>query len=291
MFYGSLVALVTPMDSEGFLDKARMTNLIEMHIEQGTDGFVILGTTGESPTITDEERKDIVQFSVNQVAGRKPVIIGTGTNSTAKSIHYTKQAMDAGADACLVVVPYYNKPTQEGMYQHFKTIADAVAIPQILYNVPGRTSSDLLPETVARLAHVPNIIGIKEASGKLERTIEILELCNGEIDVYSGEDALTTEIILAGGKGVISVTANVAPKLMHEMCQYALQGEDDKARTIDEKLQALHRDLFIEGNPAPVKWALYKMGLIESGIRLPLLMLSERNQAAVLSALQHAGIL
>ncbi len=287
MFHGSMVALVTPMHADGRLDEQSLRALVEFHIENGTDAIVAVGTTGESATLDEKEHCAVIRQVVEQVRGRRPVIAGTGSNSTEEAISLTRCAMEAGADACLLVTPYYNKPTQEGLYLHYKAVAEAVPIPQILYNVPGRTACDMLPETVQRLATIPNIIGIKEASGKLERVHEILERCGGIIDVYAGDDGNAMDTILAGGKGVISVTANVAPKLMHEMCVAALQGDRSSAQTINNRLIALHRDLFIESNPIPVKWALYHMGLIPPGIRLPLTPLSEHCQVAVKQALQQ----
>lgn len=287
MFHGSMVALVTPMHADGRLDEASLRALVEFHIEEGTDAIVAVGTTGESATLDEHEHCAVIRQVVEQVRGRVPVIAGTGANSTSEAIILTRCAMQAGADACLLVTPYYNKPTQEGLYLHHKAVAEAVAIPQILYNVPARTACDLLPETVQRLASVPNIIGIKEATGKLERVREILERCGGIMDVYAGDDATALETILLGGKGVISVTANVAPRLMHDMCVAALSGDRDGAQAINNRLLALHRDLFIESNPIPVKWALYQMGLIPSGIRLPLTPLSQNCQAVVQQAMQH----
>lgn len=290
MFKGSMVALVTPMDAAGDVDYECLTKLVDFHLQNKTDAIIAVGTTGEAATLNYEEHHHVIEYVVQEVAGRIPVIAGTGATATSTAIKLTQVAMDAGADACLLMTPGYVKPTQEGLFLHYKAIAEAVAIPQILYNVPSRTACDLLPETVARLSELPNIIGIKEATGKLERTTEILSLCNGKMDVYSGDDATACEIMLAGGKGVISVTANVAPKLMHEMSEAALEGDKTKAQTIDAKLAGLHRKLFVESNPIPVKWALTKMGLIPSGIRLPLTPLSEKYYPEVLAAMQQAGI-
>lgn len=290
MFHGSLVALVTPMKDNEQIDYDCLHRLVDWHISNGTDGLVILGTTGEAVTINDHERHLIMQQVIKQAAAKIPVIVGTGSNSTSIAIKQTEMAMAEGADACLVVTPYYNKPTQEGLYQHFKTIADSVPIPLILYNVPSRTGVDMLPETVARLASVTNIIGIKEAVARIERFKEILNLCGNDIDVFSGDDAVAMEAIFEGARGVISVTANVAPKAMHEMCHEALHGDHQKARQINEKLMALHKDLFVESNPIPVKWALTEMKMIPSGIRLPLTKLDVRHEDAVRKAMKQAEI-
>lgn len=291
MIQGSIVALVTPMKRDGSLDDESLSRLIEFHIEQGTDAIVAVGTTGESATLDEEEHCRVIRFVVDRVAGRIPVIAGTGANSTTEAINLTARAKDAGADACLLVTPYYNKPTQEGLYRHYKAVAEAVDIPQILYNVPGRTACDMLPPTVARLAQIPNIVGIKEATGNLDRAREIMRLCGPDFLLYSGDDATACEFCLLGGKGVISVTANVAPKLMHEMCAAAIAGDAETAHVIDSKLNALHRDLFIESNPIPVKWAVHELGLIDSGIRLPLTWLSENCHEAVRSAMRQAGVI
>ncbi len=291
MIQGSIVALVTPMKRDGSLDDESLSRLIEFHIAQGTDAIVAVGTTGESATLDEEEHCRVIRFVVDRVAGRIPVIAGTGANSTTEAINLTARAKDAGADACLLVTPYYNKPTQEGLYRHYKAVAEAVDIPQILYNVPGRTACDMLPLTVARLARIPNIVGIKEATGNLDRATEIMRLCGPDFLLYSGDDATACEFCLLGGKGVISVTANVAPKLMHEMCVAAIAGDAETARAIDGKLNALHRDLFIESNPIPVKWAVHELGLIDSGIRLPLTWLSESCHEAVRSAMRQAGVI
>jgi 4-hydroxy-tetrahydrodipicolinate synthase len=290
MIEGSIVALVTPMEQDGALDVESLNRLIEFHIEQGTDGIVAVGTTGESATLDEAEHCEVIRLVVDRVAGRIPVIAGTGANSTAEAIHLTRRAKELGADACLLVTPYYNKPTQEGLFLHHKAIAEAVDIPQILYNVPGRTACDMLPATVARLAEIPNVIGIKEATGKLERAEEIIRLCGPDFLLYSGDDATAREFCLLGGHGVISVTANVAPKLMHEMCAAARAGDRAAAEAIDAKLAALHRDLFIESNPIPVKWAVHEMGLIKSGIRLPLTWLSEGCRDIVRNAMRPIGV-
>lgn len=291
MFHGSIVAIVTPMKPDGAIDIEKLRELIDWHIDSLTDAIVILGTTGESPTIEFKERELIIREAIDQIAGRVPVIAGTGVNCTTEAIHLTKHAMELGADACLLVTPYYNKPTQEGLYQHFKAVAQAVPIPQILYNVPGRTGCDMLPETVGRLSLIPNIVGIKEASGDVKRVNEILDQCEKEIDIFSGEDILALEFILAGAKGDISVTANVAPRDMHAMCKAALAGDRETATTLNEKLLPLHQQLFIESNPIPVKWALHTMNKISSGIRLPLTVLSESKREPVRQALKQAKII
>lgn len=284
MFHGSMVALVTPMTPAGDVDLEALRKLVELHIVQGTDAIVAVGTTGESPTLNQAEKSLVIRTVVEQTAGRIPVIAGTGCNATRETIEATQQAMALGADACLLVTPYYNKPTQEGLYLHYAAVAKAVPIPQIMYNVPGRTGCDLLPETAARLAAIPNIIGIKEATGKLERVSDLLNRCGDKLDLYSGDDATALEFILQGGKGVISVTANVAPRMMHEMCAAALAGNRELAMQLDQRLQPLHRDLFVEANPIPVKWLLAEQGLISSGIRLPLTELSMANQPLVKAA-------
>ena len=291
MFRGSMVALVTPMADDGAIDEAALAALVEFHIQNGTDAIVAVGTTGESATLDEEEHCFVIRRVVQIAKGRVPVIAGTGANSTREAIELTRCAKEAGADACLLVTPYYNKPTQEGLYLHHKAVAEAVAIPQILYNVPGRTAVDMQPETVERLAGVPNIIGIKEATGDIERARRILDSCGSEFAIYSGDDATAMELMLAGGHGVISVTANVAPKAMHDMCMAALAGERNQAAAINDRLMALHQDLFVEANPIPVKWALHAMGMIGTGIRLPLTVLSSRFQPVVREALHKANVL
>lgn len=291
MFHGSMVALVTPMHDDGAVDIDALARLVEFHISNGTDAIVAVGTTGESATLTDIEHLAVIKQVVEFARGRVPVIAGTGSNCTREAIDLTRGAADAGADACLLVAPYYVKPTQEGIYLHYKAVADAVAIPQILYNVPGRTVCDMLPETVARLSSVPNIVGIKEATGDLQRGKRVLELCGDKIDVYSGDDATAMDFILMGAKGDISVTANVAPRAMHEMCAAALAGDRAKATVINEMLMPLHKGLFIEANPIPVKWALHEMGHIGAGIRLPLTPLSEKYRAGLRTALAGAGLM
>lgn len=291
MFRGSMVALVTPMHEDGALDFDALTRLVEFHIANGTSGIVAVGTTGESATLDEEEHCEVIRRTVNAARGRVPVIGGTGANSTREAIELTRCAMAGGADACLLVTPYYNKPTQEGLYLHFKAVADAVPIPQILYNVPGRTACDLLPETVGRLARIPNIVGLKEATGDLGRLAALREVCEDRIDLLSGDDATSREFLLAGGRGVISVTANVVPRAMQEMCAAALRGDADEAARIDARIASLHSGLFVESNPIPVKWALHRMGLIASGIRLPLTVLAERFRSGLEQQLREAGAL
>lgn len=290
MISGSLVALVTPMHENGDLDWKRLNALVEHHIKEGTDGIVSAGTTGESATVTVPEHCELIKRVVEQVDGRIPVIAGTGGNSTQEAVLLTAEAKSLGADACLLVTPYYNKPTQEGLYQHFKTIADAVDIPQILYNVPGRTAVDMLPETVARLASHSNIVGIKEATGLLERGTRIRTLCGDDFAIYSGDDATGMELMLQGANGVISVTNNVAPKMMSDLCKAALAGDRTTAEAINKQLNSLHNKLFSESNPIPVKWALQELGLIGEGIRLPLTPLSEQYHDELRSALEQAGL-
>lgn len=288
---GSMVALVTPMHEDGSLDWVALESLIEWHIEQGTHAIVAVGTTGESATLDFDEHIAVIRSVVSQVRGRVPVIAGTGANSTREAIELTQAAKDAKADACLLVTPYYNKPTQEGLFLHHKAIAEAVAIPQMLYNVPGRTACDMLPETALRLARVPNIFGIKEATGSLERASAIIEQAPPGFFVYSGDDETAVELILLGGKGDISVTANVAPKLVAQMNSLALAGKAEEARAINQKLMPVHGAMFVEANPIPVKWALAEMGRIPRGIRLPLTSLSANQHERVRSALQTAGLL
>jgi len=291
MISGSLVALATPMDSRGGLDWQASERLIDFHLEKGTDGIVAVGTTGESATLDMSEHKQAIRRVVDQVAGRIPVIAGTGANSTREAVELTEAARSVGADACLLVTPYYNKPTQEGLYQHFRFIAQAVAIPQILYNVPGRTACDMLPETVERLADISNIIGIKEATGDLQRARELIDRVGDRMAVYSGDDPTAVELILMGGKGNVSVTANVAPQAMHELCAAALAGDADLARQMNDALMPLHKALFIESNPIPVKWALHEMGMMADALRLPLTPLSARCHETVRAALRECGIL
>ncbi len=291
MFQGSMVALVTPMHEDGVLDFDALERLVEFHIDNGTDAIVSVGTTGESPTLDEKEHCQVIRTTVDLVRGRIPVIAGTGSNSTREAIDLSRAAMASGADACLLVTPYYNKPTQEGLYLHYKAIAEEVAIPHILYNVPGRTACDLLPATVERLSRIANIVGIKEATGDLERVHQILQSCGDALDVYGGDDATARELMLMGGKGVISVTANVAPKAMHEMCAAAIAGEREQAERLDAPLAGLHEKLFVEANPIPVKWALAEMGLIGPGIRLPLTPLSAQHHDSVRQAMRQAGVI
>ncbi|MFP4160493.1 MAG: 4-hydroxy-tetrahydrodipicolinate synthase [Ectothiorhodospira sp.] len=290
MFHGSMVALVTPMNEDGSLNREAMEGLVEFHVDRGTDAIVAVGTTGESATLDITEHCAVVRQVVECARGRVPVIAGTGANATAEAIELTRLAMEAGADACLLVTPYYNKPTQEGLYRHFRAVAEAVPLPQILYNVPGRTGVDLLPETAARLATVSNIVGIKEATGDITRVPRLLELCGDRLDLYSGEDPTSLEFLLAGGRGSISVTANVAPGAMHAMCKAAVAGDRAAAESAEAPVKELHQALFVESNPIPVKWALHQMGLIPPGIRLPLTPLSEPLREPLRRALQAANI-
>ena len=290
MFQGSMVALVTPMREGGAIDEDSLQQLIDFHVKNHSDALVVVGTTGESATLDAQEHCHVIRRAVEMAAGRLPVIAGTGSNSTREAIELTRCAMEAGADACLLVTPYYIKPTQEGLYLHYKAVADAVPIPQILYNVPGRTACDMLPETVQRLARIENIVGIKEATGDMERARTIIASCGDRLDVYSGDDSTAMELMLLGGKGNISVTANVAPRAMHELCSAALAGDRDTAKRINDRLEILHRTLFVEANPIPVKWALFEMGMIPAGIRLPLTPLAEEFRETVRQALRQAGI-
>ncbi|HET9041593.1 MAG TPA: 4-hydroxy-tetrahydrodipicolinate synthase [Burkholderiales bacterium] len=291
MITGSLVAIVTPMLEDGRLDIPRFKALIDWHIAEGTDGIVVVGTTGESPTVGFDEHKELIHVAVAHAAGRIPIVAGTGANSTAEAIELTESAKRAGAAACLSVVPYYNKPTQEGLYRHFKAIAEAVDIPNILYNVPGRTVADLANETTLRLAQIPNIVGVKDATANIERGTDLAKRAPAGFAVYSGDDASGLALILMGGHGIISVSANVAPRLMHEMCAAALAGDLARAREANYKLLGLHRHLFVEANPIPVKWAVAQLGLIEGGIRLPLTPLSAQFQEVVREAMREAGVL
>ncbi len=291
MISGSMVAIVTPMDAQGALDWQALTKLVDFHLQEGTDALVVVGTSGESATLNVEEHVEVIRRVVDQVKGRIPVIAGTGANCTREAVELTRNAKSVGADACLLVTPYYNKPTQEGLYQHFKHIAEAVAIPQILYNVPGRTVCDMLADTVVRLSAVPNIIGIKEATGNIDRAKDIIARVPSDFYVYSGDDATAYELMLAGGKGNISVTANIAPRAMHELCQLAMAGDAAGAKALNDRLMPLHENLFLEANPIPVKWALQQMGLIEQGIRLPLTWFSEQYHDTLRQAMRQSGIL
>ena len=289
MFSGSLVAIVTPMKPDGEIDYKSFKKLVEWHLHNHTEGLVVLGTTGESPTVTPDERIKIIRQVVDQANGKIPVIVGTGTCSTAHSIELTKQAMKLGADAALLVTPYYNKPTQEGLFQHFKSIAEAVPIPQILYNVPSRTITDLLPETILRLAKYPNIVGVKEASGDIKRVVQLSQATH-QLDLLSGDDRTATDFMLAGGKGVISVIANIVPKRSYLWCTAAVSGSIELARKYNDELLPLYNSLFIESNPIPTKWVLLKMGMIPVGIRLPLVPLSQKYHDNVQQALRKVGI-
>lgn len=290
MIQGSIVALVTPMDESGAVDWASLQQLVEFHIAQGSDGLVAVGTTGESATLDEDEHCDVIKEIVDFARGRITVIAGTGSNSTAEAIDLTRRAKEAGADACLIVTPYYNKPTQEGLFLHHQAISEAVDIPQILYNVPGRTACDMLPETIARIAMLPNIVGVKEATGDLSRITAIRKLTGPDFAIYSGDDATSREACLLGANGSITVTGNVAPKLVHEMLMAAIQGDAEAALALDTKLMGLHKQLFIQANPIPVKWAVAEMGLMGRGIRLPLTWLSEDCHEAVREAMMQAGV-
>ena len=288
---GSIVAIVTPMHEDGSLDLPALRRLIDWHVDEGTDGIVIVGTSGESPTVSVEEHFELIRVAVEHTAKRVPVIAGTGGNSTAEAIELTEYAHKVGADASLQVVPYYNKPTQEGMYQHFRKIAESVDLPVILYNVPGRTVADMQADTVLRLAQVPGITGIKEATGDIDRAAQLIKGAPAHFSIYSGDDLTAVALMLLGGHGNISVTANVAPRAMHELCAAAIRGDALTARRIHLDLLALHKRMFIEANPIPVKWALQAMGKIEGGIRLPLTPLAPQYHGAVRDALAEAGLL
>ena len=287
---GSIVALVTPMQADGSLDLVALDRLIDWHVESGTHALVVVGTTGESATLSVQEHCDLVAHCVQVTDKRIAVIAGSGSNSTEEALYFTESARQHGADACLLVTPYYNKPSQKGLYQHFKAVAEAADIPQILYNVPSRTACDLALETVDRLADLDNIVGIKDATGDVARGKHLIQRCGERLAIYSGEDAITLSLMMGGADGTISVTANVAPALMAKMCSYALSGDSQRAREIDERLGLLHRNLFLEANPSPVKWALWKMGLINKGIRLPLVELDAKFHIQVIEALAQAGI-
>lgn len=291
MIQGSIVALITPMDDTGAVDKESLRKLIEFHIAEGTDAVVAVGTTGESATLDEEEHCDVIRSVIDYAKGRIPVIAGTGANSTTEAVALTRKAKELGADACLIVTPYYNKPTQEGLYLHYKAINDAVDIPQILYNVPGRTACDMLPETVGRLSRLNNIVGVKEATGDLTRVKQIRDLTGDDFALYTGDDASSREFCLLGGNGSITVTGNVAPRLVHQMIAAAIAGDRKKALLIDEKLAALHKTLFIQSNPIPVKWALAEMGLMKKGIRLPLTWLTSDCYDAVRDAMRQADVI
>jgi len=290
MFRGSMVALVTPMHVDGSVDYQSLDRLVEFHIENSTAAIVSMGTTGESATLGMDEHCEVMARTVEMVKGRIPVIAGTGANSTSEALELTRCAQQGGADACLLVTPYYNKPPQRGLYAHYKKIAESVDIPQILYNVPGRTACDLLPETVRQLSEVDNIIGLKDATGDLTRLAETqVLLADADFALFSGDDESGMEFMLRGGHGVISVTNNVAPKAMAEMCEAALAGERELAESINQRLTGLHSRLFLESSPIPVKWALFEMDLIEAGIRLPLAVLDEQYHEPLRHAMRQAG--
>ena len=290
MFSGSIVAIVTPMQADSAVDFDALDRLVDFHLDNGTDGIVAVGTTGESATLDVEEHIEVVRRVVQKAAKRLPVIAGTGANATSEAILQTRLAKEVGADACLLVTPYYNKPTQEGLYRHYRAVAEAVDTPLFLYNVPGRTACDMKPQTVLRLAEIRNIVGLKEASSSLERNRELSNLLGSRLCLFSGDDDIAIESVLAGFRGVISVTANVVPRLVHEAISVALEGHADAARALNDRLRPLHRALFLESNPIPVKWALARLGLIGDGIRLPLTPLATQYHAEVFEALQAAGI-
>lgn len=291
MITGSLVALVTPMHPDGSIHWEHLDKLVDFHLDNGTHGIVAVGTTGESATLDPDEHCRVIGHIIKRVNGRIPVIAGTGANSTREAIELTTEAHKLGADACLLVVPYYNKPTQEGLYRHFRAIAEAVPVDQILYNVPGRTACDMLNETVERLADIPNIVGIKDATGNIPRGAELIKAVEGRLTVYSGDDATAAELMLAGGKGNVSVTANVAPKSMAALCEAAIAGNREETERLNELLMPLNRKLFLEANPIPVKWALQRMGIVGEGIRLPLTPLSDKFHDEVEEALKASGVL
>ena len=291
MFKGSMVAIATPMNEDGSLDHESLERLIEFHIENKTDVIVSVGTTGESATLNFKEHSEVIKATLSVVNKRIPVIAGSGANSTSEAIELTQRSKELGADGCLLVTPYYNKPTQNGLYEHYKMIADKVDIPQILYNVPGRTSVDMIPDTVYKLSSHPNIIAIKEASGNLERSQELLEKCADNISIFTGDDKTSVRDLLLGFKGNISVTANIAPLDMHKMCKFAIDGNGEEANKINSKLDILHDNLFTESNPIPVKWALHRMGLIKKGIRLPLTWLDNKYENILEESLYNAGII
>ncbi|WP_423679506.1 MULTISPECIES: 4-hydroxy-tetrahydrodipicolinate synthase [unclassified Undibacterium] len=288
---GSLVAIVTPMHEDGSLDLPCLRKLIDWHIAEGTDGIVIVGTTGESPTVSVEEHCELIRVAVEHTNKRIPIIAGSGANSTAEAIELTRFAKDIGADASLQVVPYYNRPTQEGMYQHFKKIAESVDIPVILYNVPGRTVADMSNDTILRLAQVPGIVGVKDATGNIGRGTDLIRLAPSDFAVYSGDDPTAMALMFCGGKGNISVTANVAPKAMSELCAAAMRGDIQEAIAINNRMLPLHNKLFVEPNPLPVKWAMVEMGLIPAGIRLPLVPMAAQYHDVVRAALRESGVL
>ena len=290
MFTGSMVAVATPMHEDGSVDYEGYERLIDFHLKNNTDALVPVGTTGESATLDHDEHCKVVRFVVDKIANRMPVIAGTGANSTLEAVTLTQFAHKAGADACLLVTPYYNKPTQEGLYQHYKKVAESVPIPLIPYNVPSRTACDMLPETIERFLTINNIVAVKEAIGDLSRIKKLVDICGNKINILSGDDITSMESLLLGGKGVITVTGNIAPKLMHLMCKAAINGDRTLANSYNEKLLGLHENLFLESNPIPAKWALYKMGLIEKGIRLPLTWFSDIHHEKLLKAMELAEV-
>lgn len=290
MIQGSMVALITPMTATGEVDWDSLRDLVEWHLKQGTHAIVAMGTTGESATLSVDEHMCVVKAVVDRVAGRIPVIAGTGANSTSEAVELTEKAKQVGADACLLVTPYYNKPTQEGLYQHYKHVAESVDIPQILYNVPGRTGVDMTAETVLRLAQIKNIVGVKEATGDIDRAKQIIDQAPAEFAIYSGDDETAVELMLAGGHGDISVTANVAPKQLSKLCQLAVDGKTTEARELQNSLMPLHSAMFVESNPIPVKWAVAEMGLAQHGLRLPMTSLDARYHQQVREALQQLGL-
>lgn len=291
MIQGSIVAIVTPMHEDGALDLPGLRKLIDWHISEGTDGIVIVGTTGESPTVNVQEHCELIKIAVEHTAKRIPIIAGTGGNSTSEAIELTRYARSVGADASLLVVPYYNRPTQEGMYRHFRKIAESVDLPAILYNVPGRTVADMANETIARLAQIPGIIGVKDATGNIGRGTDLIRQVPASFAVYSGDDPTAMALMFCGGKGNISVTANIAPRAMHELCVAAMAGRVAEAVAINNRMLPLHTKLFVEPNPVPVKWAMTEMGLIPSGLRLPLVPLADEFHDIVRAALSESGVL
>jgi 4-hydroxy-tetrahydrodipicolinate synthase len=288
---GSIVALVTPMHDDGSVDYAALRRLIDWHIAEGTDCIGVVGTTGESPTVSMEENCEIIRVAVEQAAGRVPVMAGTGANATSEAIELTRYAKKVGADCHLSVVPYYNRPSQEGIYRHFRAVAEAVDLPMVLYNVPGRTVADMHNDTVLRLAQVPGIVGIKDATGNIERGAWLIKRAPKGFSIYSGDDGTAVALMLLGGQGNVSVTANVAPRLMHELCMAAIEGQVRRAAEIHLRLLPLHRELFIEPSPAPAKWAMAQLGLCGAAVRLPIVPLTEAGQAAVAQALRDSGLL
>lgn len=291
MLKGSIVALVTPMHEDGSLDFENLRRLVDFHVQSGTDGIVSVGTSGESATLDIDEQIEVIRLTVEFAAGRIPIIAGSGANSTREALELTSRAAELEVEACLLVVPYYNKPTQHGLYEHFRVIAECAQVPQILYNVPGRTALDMTNDTVVRLSEIPNIIGIKDATGDIARVGDFIARCGDDFAIYSGDDATTLDLLKAGGHGCISVTANVAPKQMHEMCHAVLNGDLKLATQINQSLDPLHASLFVESNPIPVKWAVSRLGFAQQGIRLPMTWLPQQYHAQVSAAMQHAGVI